>query len=58
MAEYTKPPPAPHKVLTDLAEVIAASFKQRITIIVESSGGIEHSTTVLDRRLPSEQEKT
>jgi hypothetical protein len=45
-------------VLADLAELIASSFKQRITIIVDSSGGMEHSTTVLDRRLPSEQEKT
>jgi hypothetical protein len=58
MTTYTKPPPDPHQVLADLAELIASSFKQRITIIVDSSGGMEHSTTVLDRRLPSEQEKT
>jgi hypothetical protein len=51
MSNYQKPAPDPHKVLTDLAEVIATSFKQRITLIVESSGGLEGSTTVIDRRI-------
>ena len=51
MTTYTKPPPDPQKVLADLAEVIAASFKQRITILVESSGEMEGSTTVIDRRI-------
>jgi hypothetical protein len=52
MAHYQKSPRDVHAILEDLAELIAASFKQRITITIESSSGQEHSTTVIDRRLP------
>jgi hypothetical protein len=53
MAHYVKPEPDPHRVLCDLAEVIAAAFAQRITIMVEGPSSLEGSTTIIDRRLPS-----
>ena len=51
MSTYQKPAPDAHAVLEDLAEVIAAAYKERITLIVEKSGGLEGYTTVIDRRI-------
>jgi hypothetical protein len=58
MATYQTPPPDPHKVLADLARVIAASHRERITITVESSGGAQCSTTVIDRRIAAHGTKS
>ena len=49
MAHYQKPTPDAHKILTDLAELIAASYKQRITLTMESNSGQETQTVVIDR---------
>lgn len=49
MAFIYKPPPDAEKILRDLAELIAHSYKLRITIIIEGPHPDERSTSIIDR---------
>jgi hypothetical protein len=49
MAFVYKPPPDAEKILRDLAELIAHSYKLKITITIDGPSRGETSTTVIDR---------